>query len=200
MNKKQINMEQDTDTPKKPMTVGVKIWAGIAAVGVLAGALAIVPQFEGLRQFVLQRRAAFGSVDLPGSYLGETWRPATVKDFDWLQDEWCYPALAGFRSRFRVQNGVLARQNVGAKPKAFVTEWVSADVFISNRGIIRLRYVNSDWPGTYVDREPGKTAEWRESERSAADDGTISSGKKRLVLSCGRCRLSSDGSTYSCGV
>ena len=144
----------------------------------MAGALAIVPQFEGLRQFVLQRRAAFGSVDLPGSYPGEKWRPATVKDFDWLQDEWCYPALAGFRSRFRVQNGVLARQNVG----------------------VRLRYVHSDWPGSYVDREPGKTAEWREKERSAADDGTISSGKKRLVLSCRRCRLSSDGSTYTCGV
>jgi hypothetical protein len=173
MNKKQINMEQDTDTPKKPMTVGAKIWAGIAAVGVLAGALAIVPQFEGLRQFVLQRRAAFGSVDLPGSYLGETWRPARR----------------------------VVLPGVGRIPIALSRpEWRSRRAKRGSQAIIRLRYVNSDWPGTYVDREPGKTAEWRENERSAADDGTISSGKKRLVLSCGRCRLSSDGSTYSCGV
>jgi hypothetical protein len=60
-------MKQDTATPNEPRTFRTKIWAGVAAVSVLAGALAIVPQFEGFRQFVLQQRAAFGSVDLPGS-------------------------------------------------------------------------------------------------------------------------------------
>jgi hypothetical protein len=183
------------DTPK---TLAAKVMGVIVGVGAVAAALAIVPTFDAVRGFIVQHWDRYGSEELPASYAGEIWKRATVSDFEWLEDDWCYPSLPGFRTRFRVQDGTLARQNEGTKPERFATDWVKAEAFVSNRGVLRLRYESGDWPGTYIDREGNKTAEWREGERYARDDGTVTSGNKRLVLSCRRCRLSQDGMTYKC--
>ena len=87
---------------------------------------------------------------------------------------------------------------MGEQPKPFTTEWWKTKVYISNDGVLRIWYENSDLPGNYIVFTPGKTAEWKEYERYTKDGGQVSSGKKRLVLSCKRCSLSNDGITYSC--
>lgn len=191
-------VEPGTKTRTFWAKVRAKVWVIVGIVGTISGALAFVPQFRDFLHFVADQWETHGSVALEGSYPGEIWKPASVREFAWLQDEWCYPSLPGFKSRFRIHNGVLGRQNSGTNPESFVTDWVNAEVFISNRGVIRLRYAKVDWPGTYVYREPNKTAEWRENERYLTDAGNVSSGNKRLVLSCRRCTVSTDGITYSC--
>jgi hypothetical protein len=123
---------------------------------------------------------------LPGSFPGETWKKAKLADFDWLQDEWCYPSMPDFRIRFRVTNGMLEQQNLIGGPGAHITDWVQPKVYISNQGVLRLRYEN-DWPGDYINFAPRKTAEWREYVRYGNSDGSVTAGRERLVLSCRRC-------------
>jgi hypothetical protein len=174
------------------------LWAGVGVVGTLAGALAIVPQIDAAREWVLHWLERRGSVELEASYENEIWRGATSEQFAWLQDEWCYPSLRNFRSRFKVERGALFRQNDGGRPDAFQTDWVGTTVHISDRKVLRIGYVTKDWPVDFILYEPENTAEFREYQRYVADDGTVSSGDKRLVLSCTRCRLSRDGITYQC--
>jgi hypothetical protein len=49
-----------------------------------------------------------------------------------------------------------------------------------------------------VEFSPRKTAEWNENERYENDDGSVHSGKPRLVLSCRRCKVDEDQGTYTC--
>lgn len=178
---------------------GKGIRRAIAAVLVILGVLGTIG--EGL-DFFPKARDAINWVsqatteDLPGSFPGETWRKAKLADFDWLQDEWCYPSMPDFRIQFRVTSGMLEQQNRISGRDAHITEWVRPKVYISNRGILRLMYDN-DWPGDYIDFAPQKTAEWHEYVRYANADGSITAGHERLVLSCRRCQVSKDG-TYSC--
>jgi hypothetical protein len=170
----------------------------VVATGAIATAFSIVPQFDDARKWMVESWRGIGSVELPGAYPGEIWKPASAEQVTWLQDEWCYPSLRGFKSRFRLQNGTLFRQNEATPPAPFVSEWVAAEVYVSNKKVLRLRYKLKDWPGDYIDFDPEKSAEWRENQRFTEDDGTVVAGKKRLVLSCSRCALSRDGITYSC--
>jgi hypothetical protein len=172
------------------------------ALGGFASAVAAVilfpSQVEQAYHWFAGKYESLDAVELPGTYPGELWKVAKAEQFAWLEDEWCYPTIPGFRSRFRVVAGALERQNEGQMPKPFTTEWWKTKVYISNGGVLRIWYENPDLPGNYVTFTPGKTAEWKEYERYTKDDGQVSSGKKRLVLSCKRCSLSSDGISYSC--
>jgi len=139
-----------------------------------------------------------GSVTLAGSYPNEIWRAATPDEVSWLAGEWCYPSLRDFRTRFRIAGGTLQRQNEGRNPKPFRTEWTNTKVYASNTGLLRIAHDDPNMPASIVNVTSGKTAEWRESERYVNEDGTTRSGQSRLVLSCTRCRLSRDGTTYAC--
>jgi hypothetical protein len=172
--------------------------SGLAKGGAIAGALGLIPLLYAGWTFTSGWWHDRGTVELAGSFPGEVWRPATPSQFAWLADQWCYPSLPGFQSRFRVTNGTLQRQNVGARPQPFTTKWVNSVVHISNRGLLRVDYDHPDWSISFIHSEPGKTAEWHENERSTKDDGSVIAGRQRLALSCARCQVSSDRSTYSC--
>lgn len=174
------------------------LWTAIGGLGAVAGALSVPMAVQEFVKWTSERVERAGAVDLPTSFPDEIWKRASVEEYAWLADEWCYPSLPGFVTRFRVVDAKLQRQNQGQAPRPFTTEWVDVDVYNSSLGSMRLWHHKDGWPGNYVHYTPGKTAEWRENERYAADDGTISAGDKRLVLSCARCSVSADGFTYSC--
>lgn len=171
----------------------IAVASGVVVVlGAIGEALDFFPKARDAINWGLQATTE----DLPDSFPGESWKKAKLSDFDWLQDEWCYPGMPDFRIQFRVTNGMLEQQNRISGRDAHVTEWVQPKVYISNRGVLRLMYEN-DWPGDYIDFVPKKTAEWHEYVRYANADGSITAGHERLVLSCRRCRVGKDG-TYSC--
>jgi len=172
------------------------VLAGVASATLAV--LAFPAQVENVYHWFSSKFARWDAVELPTSYPDEIWKVATVEQFGWLEDEWCYPTIPGFKTRFRVVAGALERQNEGAMPKPFTTDWWKTKVYLSNNGVLRIWHEATDVPGSYITYTPGKTAEWRENERYGNDDGSIRSGKKRLVLSCKRCSLSDDGFTYSC--
>jgi hypothetical protein len=174
------------------------IYAVGAAASTLLAVLAFPSQVEQVYDWFAGKYERLDAVDLPSSYPGEIWRDAAPEQFSWLSDEWCYPSLPDFHSRFRVVDGRLERQNQGDSPQPFTTQWVKTRVYLSDKGVLRLWYEDSEWPGNYVTFTPGKTAEWQENERYGKDDGSITSGRKRLVLSCARCTVSGDGMTYDC--
>lgn len=175
-----------------------RIWAGVLTVGAISAALSIIPQLDGARQWLVDAWESRGAIELPGAYPGEIWRRAGSDEVAWLQDDWCYPSLRGFIARFQLRDGSLLRQNEAGIPSPFKTEWVEAEAFISNRNQLRLRYKSSDWPGDYISFDPDRKAEWQENQRYTEDNGTVVSGDKRLVISCNRCSVSSDGITYDC--
>jgi len=160
--------------------------------------LAFPAQVEQVYKWFSGKFASWDAVELPSSYPGEIWKVATVDQYRWLEDDWCYPTIPGFMTRFRVVGGALERQNEGNMPKPFKTDWWKTKVYMSNNGVLRIWHDAEDIPGSYITYSPNKTAEWRENERYGNDDGSVRSGKKRLVLSCKRCSLSSDGITCSC--
>ncbi|MCE9523875.1 MAG: hypothetical protein K8S25_15770 [Alphaproteobacteria bacterium] len=170
--------------------------AGVASTAIAV--LAFPAQVEQVYKWFAGKYDSWDAVELPGTYPGELWKVATSEQFGWLEDEWCYPTIPGFRSRFRVVDGALERQNAGQMPKPFTTEWWKTKVYQSNKGVLRIWYDDPDLPGNYISATPGKTSEWHEYERYSHDDGSVTSGKRRLVLSCKRCSLGNDGFTYSC--
>lgn len=180
------------------MAEGRRGW--LYALGGFASAVAAVilfpAQVEQAYKWFSDRYESWDAVDLPSSYPGEIWKRAAVEQFRWLEDEWCYPTIPGFKTRFRVVGDALERQNEGAMPKPFTTVWWKTKVYLSNNGILRIWHDDPDIPGSYITYSPEKTAEWHENERYSNDDGTVRSGKKRLVLSCKRCTVSDY--TYSC--
>ena len=170
--------------------------AGLASTAIAV--LAFPAQVENVYKWFAGKYQSWDAVDLPATYPGELWKVAKAEQFAWLEDEWCYPTIPGFRSRFRVVGDTLERQNIGQLPKPFTTEWWKTKVYLSNKGVLRIWYDDADLPGNYISFVPDKTAEWHEYERYARDDGSTRSGRERLVLSCKRCSLSSDGISYSC--
>ncbi len=188
---------QPAPTPSKKKRPKWTLWAAVGGLGTVAAALSAPSAVQEFVRWSGETAARAGSVDLPSSFPNEYWKVARPADFAWLEDDWCYPTLPGFTTSFRVIDGALQRQNRGQQPSPFVTEWVDTKVYVSSLGMIRIWHQN-DWPGSYVHYTPGKTAEWRENERYGHDDGSISAGDKRLVLSCSRCTVSADGFTYAC--
>lgn len=176
-----------------------RAWAGVGVTAALASALGFIPLLREESGRLKTTLSNIGTVELPGSYPGETWKVASPSDYHWLEDEWCFPSLRGFKSRFKFDNEHLYRQNSGSNPDAFVTQWEPVEVFKSNRGVLRLRAsVESGWNAAFIvsgDRD----ASFHENERHVADDGTVTSDDKILALSCSRCSMSEDGLTYSCG-
>ena len=174
----------------------IYVLAGLASTAVAV--LAFPSQVENVYKWFAGKYQSWDAVELPATYAGELWKVAKPEQFAWLEDEWCYPTIRGFRSRFRVVVDVLERQNIGQLPKPFTTEWLKTKVYLSNKGVLRIWYENPDLPGNYISFSPEKTAEWHEYERYGGDDGSTRPGKERLVLSCKRCSLSDDGISYSC--
>jgi hypothetical protein len=167
-------------------------------VAVLASALGFIPLVREETGRLLTAVRNIGTVDLPGSYPGETWRVASRDDYRWLEDEWCFPSLRGFKSRFKFENDHLYRQNASSGPDSFVTKWEPVEVFKSNSGTIRLRASEeTGWNAAFI-VSGDRGASFRENERGVGDDGTITSGNRILALSCARCSIATDGLTYSC--
>lgn len=136
---------------------------------------------------------------LKGSYPGEYWKAANKADYAWLSDEWCYPSVPDFVSRFKLEGTQLFRQNEGGKYQYIKTEWIPITVHRSNRNVLRFTYPKEqDWPIDFLEFEPGRTTEWREYTRSLNDDGSVSSNKKSLAISCRRCSVDKLGITYDC--
>jgi hypothetical protein len=183
---------------KERKSLGARVWAAVGVVGVLAGALSSIPLVRDEAGRLLSALRNIGTIDLPGSYPGETWRVASVSDYRWLEDGWCFPTLRGFRSRFKLESDQLYRQSLGAYPTHFTTKWEAVEVFKSNSGVLRLRAsAESRWNAVFISSGDGN-ASFRESERYIADDGAVTSGDKILALSCRRCSMSKDGLTYLC--
>jgi len=175
-------------------------WQIILVLGALGAALSFLLTTFGLIPSFKDWFARQGSVELSGSYDGEIWREAAERDYGWLaKDSWCYPALRGFKSEFRLASGSLEQRNSSPAPDAFETEWVPLKVYISNRSILRLHDTRKKWDVSFVTFEPDDPAEFRENNRFTKDDGSVEGGNKRLALSCTRCSLSADGVTYDCG-
>lgn len=139
-------------------------------------------------------------VSLNGSYPGEVWKVAQARDFSWLADEWCYPSLPGFVTRFRTQGGRLYRQNESGPSKYMKTNWIPIQqIYLSNRDVFRLAYPkNQEWPVDFIQFQRGRTTEWREYQRGVSDDGSVTSMDKKLVLSCRRCNVDQQGIAYDC--
>jgi hypothetical protein len=133
------------------------------------------------------------------SFPGEYWRTATIREVSWLADEWCYPSLPGFFSRFRVEGTRMLRQNEAKTPPVMKTEWLEVSIHRSNRDALRLTYPGKpDWPPEYIHFQPRLTAEHHYNERAVLDDGTVRSSQRKLVLSCKRCALEQGGLVYNC--
>ena len=173
-----------------------RVMSWLAGLGTLGGVLAFFSGSLDVPKMLDRAWAMVWYEDLPGSYANERWRAADSEDFNWLQDEWCYPALRGFRSRFVVRDGKLLRQNAES-------HWVETKSIYLSKGeagdLLRIQYEKeAGLPIDFISFDPGNTAEWREHQRSVGHDGTLSSGRDRLVLSCNRCAVSRDGMTYEC--
>jgi hypothetical protein len=195
------------DSPSESLADSLRRkWGKTAAAVLIVSGLATFLTFPSTveqalrwaREFPQKIDRWWNAVELPGTYPGEVWKSAKSHEFEWLVGDWCYPSMPDFRSRFRVVGGTLQRQNEGRRPEPFRTEWSNAKTYVSNRGVLRMRYDDPNLPGSFVTMTPGKTAEWHEHERYGNDDGTTRSGKPRLVLSCARCQVSNDGITYTC--
>ena len=133
------------------------------------------------------------------SFPGEYWRTATTREINWLVDEWCYPSLPGFNSRFRVEGNRMLRQNEAKTPPITKTEWLEVSILRSNRGALRVTYPSKpDWPPEYIHFEPRLTAEHHYNERTVLDDGSVRSSERKLVLSCKRCSIEHSGMIYNC--
>lgn len=170
----------------------------IVAVGAIATALAIVPQLDDARRWITGAWGTIGTVEIDGTYPGESWKPAKKDQYSWLEDEWCYGSDPSFVSRFKLEGSELFRQNEGGRIY-IKTEWVPVTVYISNHDVLRFKYPkDAAWPADFVDFDPALPAEWHEYTRNVHDDGSVSSNKKYLVVSCKRCAISSDGLIYNC--
>jgi len=159
-------------------------WIYVIA-GIASTALAVVAfpsQVEQVYKWFAGKYQSWDAVELPGTYPGELWKVARVEQFAWLEDEWCYPAMPDFRSRFRVVDGVLERQNSSQLPKPTTTVWWKTKVYVSNNGVLRIWYEDPDLPGNYISATPGKTAEWHEFERYSHDDGQRDAGQAAVGL------------------
>lgn len=171
----------------------------LAIAGSVVAIITGITKYSDVEKFAKETWAKIGTVELKGSYPGERWTSATPEDLQWLVDEWCYPSLRGFVSRFKLEGGKLYRQNEGGPAQYIKTEWIPITAYRSNRNVLRLTYPpETDWPIDFVAFEPSRTAEWQEYTRAINDDGTVVSGDKRLVLSCSRCKVDSMGITYDC--
>jgi hypothetical protein len=133
------------------------------------------------------------------SFPGEFWRAATAQETNWLVDEWCYPSLPGFVSRFRREGGRMLRQNEGKTPPIAKTDWLVISIQRSNRGALRITYQDKpEWPPEYIHYEPRLTAEHHYNDRTVLDDGSVRSSPRKLVLSCNRCTIDQAGLVYNC--
>ncbi len=181
--------------PTRRRRIGV--WTLIGILGALGSALALIPLLRGEFLFVKDFVTSIGTVELRGTYPGETWKHASRNDYRWLEDEWCFTNLGEYRSTFRFQNNRLEVRKVSSFPEKSVSDWVQVDAYISNRGVIRIDHHNK-WSSTFIDPPTDDGAAFKSNSRHINDDGTVGSGKKFLALSCRRCELSSDGVWYSC--
>lgn len=171
---------------KKP----VKTW--LEALGLIAGASTIIiPSIL----FVTNWYKGWGTVELPDAYPNEVWKNASAEDYGWLEGDWFYPSLPDFYTRYKIEDETLFQQNYAS---TFQTEWIQVKIFISNKNVLRVRYVSNDWPGTYIQKREDKRFEFYNYERYLADDGTVSTGQERLVLNRNACRVSKDGLIYEC--
>ncbi len=160
----------------------------LAAVATLAGALAIIPASREAIRMVAGGVVNWGTVQLPHSYAHEKWRRAETDDFSWLEDEWCYPALQGFRVALKMSGDGLEQQN-RMGPDDSGGDWVKADVYISDTGLIRLGYRGAAWGDSFIHLMDSNHGSYYWNLRSAADDGSVTSHSKTQAISCTRCTV-----------
>lgn len=168
----------------------------LAIVATIAGALAIIPASKDAISLLSEGITRLGTVDLPNSHPNEEWRVASKTDFGWLEGTWCYESLEGFRAAYEVHDKGLRQRNQPDYPAPEKTEWITADVYASNTGLIQLIYRDADWPSYFIKPLDKMYGSYYGNTRHSLDDGTVVSGTKVHALSCTRC-TSEDG-TYSC--
>lgn len=191
-----LSKHADESTTKGTLLSRTKIGfeKNLGRVSLIAGALAILPYMASTYNWFEELDA----VDLPDAFKGEIWEEASIDKVNWMEGDWFYPNLPQFYTHFKIEDGILYQQNEGAIPNKFITEWVSTKIFISNRDVLRLRYLSKDWDGTFIYKEDGVDYRFYNNERYVGDDGTVTSGDKRVVLRKDRCKISEDGMTYEC--
>ena len=169
-------------------------------LGIIGGIIAILGFIPQVREF-LGWTESFKYVEVRGAFPNEKWMEAQTKDFSWLEGEWSILKLRGFTSSFKIENGVLYRQNKSTgnfnESENFVSPWYPVETHVTTEGLLQLAYPkDSKWPLNFIRKEDDCAC--YENERYAADDGTITSGDKRQLLNVQHTRLSADGITYTC--
>ncbi|PQA87740.1 hypothetical protein [Hyphococcus luteus] len=168
-----------------------------AKLGVYGGAVSFLVLVFGGGAFVVQKIRSAGEVSLPATYASESWRPAKWDQYAWLAHRWCYPTLPNFQTEYRLAGRTLQHRNVGASPDVD-TGWIDTKVYVNQNDLIRIWHDDGALPGAYIRPAADDKLSFYENDRSTADSGQIFDGDRFLALSCTRCRISSDGLTYSC--
>ena len=168
----------------------------LAAVATVASALAIIPATRDFGKFVIESIGSIGVADLANSYPHEKWRRAKPADYEWLEDEWCYTALRGFRASFEVTGNGLEQQNKMGADAPDPSGWVKAVVYTSSTGLIRLVYRGGAWPDTFIQSADSNYGAYYSNSRFTADDGSIIADRKVQAISCTRCTVGN--TTISC--
>jgi len=166
----------------------------LTKIALIASALAIIPFISQSLKWLNN----LSNIELPGTYQNETWKHATTEQFKWLEGEWFYPSLRGYKTRFKVIDDKLYRQNQIGTSDEF-TNWIETEVFISNREVLRIHHEsNEELPHSFIYAASKKQLDFWEYERYVGDDGNITSGDKRLALNFNRCKIFDDGIIYDC--
>lgn len=161
----------------------------LAAVATVAGALAIIPATRDFVEIVAGGIGNWGTAQLANSYPHEKWRAAEPADFKWLEDEWCYPSLGGFRATLKMSGNGLQQQNRMGPADPDPTSWVNADVYTSDTGLLRLAYRDSAWPDSFIQLLDSNYGAYYSNSRHTADDGSVISDTKVQAISCTRCTV-----------
>lgn len=169
-------------------------------LGIVGGIIAILGFIPQVREF-LGWTKSLNYVEVRGAFPNEKWMEAEEKDFAWLVGEWNVLKLRGFSSIFKIENGLLYRQNKSAgnfnQTDNFVSQWYPVETHINTDGLLHLAYPKeSKWPLNFIRKTDDCVC--YECERYPADDGTIRSGEQRQMLNAQHTRLSDDGITYTC--
>lgn len=170
-------------------------WFGDCSVATVAVPVATPPA----------RPVGFESaVELPASYPNEYWRAASPDEIRWMEGDWCFQTI-NFRSRMAIRDGVVERTVASsidrtAQPSFEGKRVTRYHAYVSSRGLYRLRDVEQKEAGIYLQHDAAQPRVLQEFSRGIADDGSVRTDKKFLVLDCNRCTVTRDDDldVYTC--